>query len=67
MSGSASPPFYYALTCHIDELVARGFGRQDIERYAAWKRGVKLDPPVDSEEQRRFVELATLVILTDIS
>ncbi len=60
-----APPIDWALTCHIDQLDAEGFGRQDIERYVAWKRGQKLDPPVDAEEVRRFGHLALLVILTD--
>lgn len=59
------PPFDYALTCHVDQLDAEGFGRSDIERYVAWKRGQKLDPPVDDEEVRRFGQLALLVILSD--
>jgi hypothetical protein len=58
------PPIYYALTCHVDQLDAEGFGLQDIERYVAWKRG-KLRPPPDDEEIRRFGQLALLVILTD--
>ena len=59
-----APPFDYALTCHVDELDAWGFGRQDIERYVAWKRGT-LKPPPDQDEVRRFGQLALLVILTD--
>jgi hypothetical protein len=59
------PPIDYALTCHVDELYAWGFGRQDIERYVAWKKGRKLSPPVDEDEVRRFGQLALLVILTD--
>jgi hypothetical protein len=58
------PPIDYALTCHVDELDAWGFGRQDIERYVAWKKGT-LKPPPDEDEVRRFCHLALLVILTD--
>lgn len=58
------PPIDYALTCHVDELDAHGFGRQDIQRYIAWKRGT-LDPPPDEDEVRRFGQLALLVILNE--
>ncbi len=61
------PPIDYALTCHVDQLAAEGFGRQDIERYVAWKQGKQLEPPVDEAEVIRFGYLALLVILTDVS
>lgn len=61
-------PIYWALTCAVDQLYARGFGRHDCDRYAAWKRGVIMDPPVGPEEAARFDNvLSTMVILTDLT
>lgn len=62
--GRVKPPINYALTCHVDQLDAEGFGREDIQRYVAWKRGT-LRPAPDDDEVRRFGQLALLVILTD--
>lgn len=60
---STTPDF--ALTCSVDELDAQGFGRDDIECYVAWTRGTLGYTP-DEEELRRFGQLATLVVVTDI-
>lgn len=51
----------YALTCHPDQLEAEGFGRQDIQRYIAWKKGqVQI---TDQEELISMNRLGQLIVL----
>ena len=54
------PPVRFALTCHLDQFEAEGYGRRDIYKLFAWKDGkITIDDP---GEQLRLNRLALLVI-----
>lgn len=53
----------FALVCHVDQLYAEGFGREDIARYIAWKKGQITI--TDSAELLRMGRLGLLVVVNE--
>lgn len=54
------PPLLWSLVCSNDQLEAEGFGRDDLDRYARWKKGL-IDVPDD--ELPRMGRIAMLCIV----